>query len=88
MLSSLETYPDQDQTELRYEWLWGITIKDYNGTIVKRVLWHDGSITLTFWQLPPKARNKNYKHIDTMDFPTTAEYLAWLPTLENGTGVK
>lgn len=88
MLDALETYADQTEEELRYGWIWGTTIKDYRGTIVKRVLWHDGDLTLTFWQLPSKARNKMYKHTDTIKFANTAEYLAWLPTLENGNGVR
>jgi len=88
MLSPLETYGEQSQDEMRYGWTWGTTIKDYQGVIVKRVLWHDGDLTLTFWQLPKGKRNGMYQHTDTMKFANTAEYLAWLPTLENGNGVR
>jgi hypothetical protein len=87
MLSPLEKYPDQSLTELLPQWLWGITIKNYKDKIVKRVLWQDGSITLTFWERP-ELRTYQYEHTNTMDFPTTAEYVAWLPTLENWNGVE
>ena len=88
MLTPLETYGEQHEDELLQGWIWGTTIKNHERVIVKRVLWHDGDLTLTFWELPKGKRNKMYQHIDTMKFDNTAEYLAWLPTLENGNGVR
>lgn len=87
MLSPLETYGEQTQEELRYGWIWGTTIKDHDGVIVKRVAWKDGDLTLTFWK-KQKARNTMYDHFDTKKFANSAEYFAWLPTLENWNGVE
>ena len=91
MLTELERYGEQHESELRYGWIWGTTIKDYEEVIVKRVAWADGDITLTFWELPKANRKKQYKpytHIDTINFANSTEYFAWLPTLENWNGVK
>lgn len=91
MLTDLEKYGEQDESELRFGWIWGTTIKDYEGTIVKRVAWKDGDLTITIWELSKanrKKSNKPYTHIDTIDFANSEEYFAWLPTLENWNGVK
>ena len=37
MLTELERYGEQHESELRYGWIWGTTIKDYEEVIVKRV---------------------------------------------------
>ncbi|MGI9143007.1 MAG: hypothetical protein ACR2IJ_07430 [Fluviibacter sp.] len=91
MISLLEQYGEQDETELRFGWIWGTTISDHNDKIVKRVAWADGSITITIWELPKANRNKSrrpYTHIDTINFDNSDKYFAWLPTLENWNGVK
>jgi hypothetical protein len=91
MLSPLETYGNQDESELRHGWIWGKTIKDHEGVIVKRVAWAEGSLTITIWELPEKNRNKAqrpYEHTDTINFANSIDYFAWLPTLENWNGVK
>jgi hypothetical protein len=91
MLDRLEQYGEQDETELRYGWIWGTTISDHDNKIVKRVAWKEGGATITFWELEKTNRKhprKPYTHIDTKQFATLDEYFAWLPTLENWNGVE
>ena len=88
MLTELERYGEQDETELRYGWIWGTTIKDHKGIIVKRVAWKDGDLTLTFWKKKKQSLTHNYTHIDTINFANSSDYFAWLPTLENWNGVE
>jgi hypothetical protein len=91
MLNPLEKYGEQDESELRYGWIWGKPIKDHEGVIATRVAWATGEITVTVWELPEKNRKharRPYEHIDTIQFANSTEYFAWLPTLENWNGVE
>ena len=69
MLTELERYGEQDETELRFGWIWGTTIKDHNGVIVKRVAWKEGGAYLNGNRIQVSNANSLKNSLLSTGFP-------------------